>query len=441
MLTAFLNYINEQGLFAARHRLLVGVSGGLDSMVLAELCHRAGFRFAVAHAHFGLRGPAADADAAFVAQWAAGHQVEFFQENFPTRAYARSRGLSVQVAARQLRYQWWESLCTTRGFDRVLTAHHLNDSLETLLLNLVRGTGVAGLRGVPARQGAVVRPLGFASRAQLQAFAEKEHIAWVEDASNATDDYARNFVRHRVVPLLRQLNPSLEATFADTLPRLLAAADWAGYLLGSLKDRVLHEKIILLEELEALPHPPEALAELLRPYGFSYRQALTVYARRHAAPGRVFGSATHTLTLDRRRWLLSVPEKDLAPFAAVLSEAEPVCRTPWGQLLLERVYAGPQVPTGPAEVHVAASALQKPLHVRLWQPGDRLQPRGMGGRSQLVSDLLINRKVPLPEKKHVLVVLSGQEIVWVVGHRAAEAHRPAPGDEWVFRLVFSPVTP
>ena len=431
MLAAFLSYINEHGLFGPHHRLLVGVSGGLDSMVLAELCHRAGFAFAVAHAHFGLRGRAADADAAFVATWAARHGVAFFQENFDTKAYARRQGLSVQMAARQLRYHWWEELLNAEGFDRVLTAHHLNDSLETLLLHLVRGTGVAGLRGVPPRSGAVVRPLGFASRAKLAAFARQHHISWVEDASNATDDYARNYIRHQVVPLLRQLNPALESTFADTLPRLLATADWVDNVLNPLKNRVLRENVIMLEELEALPHPPQALAELLRPYGFSYRQAMQVYARRHALPGRAFHSAAHTLTLDRRRWLLSAAEN--RHMAVWVHEGTTEC--PTGVLTVEKV--SQQKPTTDAfEMYV--SGLHFPLLLRNWQPGDRLRPRGMGGKRQRVSDLLINRKVPLPENQKVLVLLSGGEIIWVVGHRAAETGRPLPGEEPLFRLTFSP---
>ena len=236
----FLAFINDNHLFDPTRRVLLAVSGGLDSMVMAELVHRVKQPFAIAHVNFCLRGTDSDADALFVENKATEYGVPFHLTHFDTAALAAARNVSIQMAARELRYDWFARLVQEQAYTGVATAHHLNDVLETMLFNLTRGTGLAGLRGIARHQHGVLRPLLFATRAQLAAFAEEQAVTYREDSSNANDKYARNRIRHHVVPVLTGLNPGLWQTLPHTLERLRAA----DALLQTELARSWHETVV-----------------------------------------------------------------------------------------------------------------------------------------------------------------------------------------------------
>ena len=436
----FLGFINEHRLFTPTDRVLLAVSGGLDSVVLASLMHQAGFTFGMAHVNFGLRGADSDADAAFVENLASTYTVPFHQTRFDTTAEAAQRGESIQVTARQLRYDWFSTLQAQHGYVAVATAHHLNDVLETMLINLTRGTGLAGLRGIPivAETGTsrVVRPLWFAPRAAINTYATEQELVWRNDASNATDAYSRNQIRHQVVPVLEQINPGLMQTLLRTLSQLQATeaivqADVAASF-GRCVQRTHEGLVIEVGTLANESEPLFRLGEWLRTYGFTpdvlTQCWATVDPTCHVPyrNGQVFLALNYRLLHDRGQlWLLPHPA-DPPPTIRVNNwPAEPIPIPPDGQLsatLLDRTGWDGTYPTDPDTALLDADTLPFPWTVRRWREGDRFGPLGMTG-TQLVSDFLANQKVPLLLRERVWVLESDGRVLWVIGWRVAQAAR------------------
>lgn len=436
MLGPFLTILNRHDL--TQKWGLLAVSGGVDSVVLAELAHRAGLRFGIAHVNFGLRGVESDGDEVFVKNLAERYGVPFFSKKMETERFAEIQGLSVQLAARKLRYAWFGELLDAERFDYLATAHHRDDALETLLLNLTRGAGLAGLAGIPERNGRIVRPLLAASRADIETFARAEHLAWREDRSNATDDYPRNFVRHRIVPLLRELNSNLTETVAQTLNQLAAARRLLDRQTEALRQaawRTEGDVIFLqIDPLRQSPEPVLLLHELLRPFGFRYRQTEGIWAVRDGQAGKTFHSPMHTLTKDRTA-LVITPRRDVeSSFFFVenpVSEIVTPDFTLWFSISDNREFA-----KNPTEAVFDFEKLTFPLTLRPWQPGDWFCPLGMGGKRKKVSDLLVDLKIPRSLKRRVYVLESGGAIAWVVGHRPDERFRVTEATGRVWRGVF-----
>jgi tRNA(Ile)-lysidine synthase len=439
MLTEFLTFVNDHALLTPATPTLLAVSGGLDSVVLAELFHRANLPFGIAHAHFGLRGAESDADAVFVQTLAEQYRVPFFTKRFDTTEYAETYGISTQMAARRQRYAWLEQLRTEQQFGTIATAHHRTDSLETALLNLTRGTGLAGLRGIPVRNGAVIRPLLFTDRPALEAFARAEGLTWREDSSNATDAYARNRIRHHVVPVLRQLNPSLDGTFAATSERLAAAERLLRAEFDRLREGVLSTRdgvtVLALPPLLAHAEAAFALIELLRPFGFEYALARRIFDALPGQPGRRFESTTHTLTIDRAQLWLAPRQTNQEEEERHLELGTTEVPLPGATLRIScHARTGFEVPADPAVACLDASTLAFPLTLRRWRPGDWFEPLGLGGHRKKVSDFLIDRKVPRPLKDRVRVLVSGETIAWVVGMRVDERYRITDATHRILRL-------
>lgn len=419
----FLAFINDNHLFDTTKRVLLAVSGGLDSMVMAELVHRINQPFAIAHVHFGLRGPDSDADALFVENKATHYGVPFHRIHFDTAALAVARKMSIQMVARELRYDWFARLNREHGYTAVATAHHLNDVLETMLFNLTRGTGLAGLHGIACSDNGVVRPLLFATRAQLAAFADEQALAYREDSSNADDKYARNRIRHHVVPVLTDLNPGLWQTLPHTLDRLRAAE----VLMQTELARSWQETAVQRGTRTLLPsttlvnltEPAFRLAEWLKPFGFTASQALKMVECLSKPVGQLFTSATHRVMHERDGLVL-----DLLPVPADYEISLP----DWPQtpILVPGRFTltvdvmdrpNPFKPSAdPAVACLDADKLQFPLMIRPWQQGDRMRPLGMGGH-KLVSDVLNDLKLSRMEREQTAVLVSGHGIVWVIGRR------------------------
>ena len=435
MLELFLSFLNQKQVFGSSVRipdsfLLLTVSGGIDSVVLADLCHRAGIRFGVAHVNFGLRGSESDADEAFVRQLASTYGVPFHYTHFKTKEVAGEEGISVQMAARQLRYPWFEAVADEFGYDFVATAHHQNDVLETVLLNLVRGTGLAGLRGIPVRQGRIIRPLWFATRPQIYAYLQEQGLRWREDSSNIDDKYLRNHLRHKVIPNLEVMNPNFWGTFQRTIERIRAtetllntelSRSWEAVADLSVPNQILISPTALL----AMPEPAFRLAEWLRPYGFTSEQVWSMMKGLDQPPGQVYRSASHAVWHERLGLLL----KPLwAPSAVYVQwPGWPAGEVDvGGQLRLRfRLFDKPDDYHPSNDKQIAcfdADTLAFPLIIRTWQLGDRFQPLGLRGR-KLVSDLLNDSKVPTSERQQVCVLLAGEGIAWVVGYRIGHPYR------------------
>jgi tRNA(Ile)-lysidine synthase len=420
MLERFLNHIRENQLFQKEHRILLAVSGGLDSTVMAHLFHQAGLSAGIAHCNFSLRGAASDGDEAFVKGLADKLSMPYHATRFATQEVATFRGISIQMAARYLRNAWLEEVAREYRYDFIATAHHLNDALETILMNLARGTGIDGLTGVPLRQNRFVRPLLFASRTELEMFARSASLEWREDASNATDDYQRNVIRHKIIPVLREINPNLEETFSDTLIRIRAARRFARAHLRDFSTRNMYHDgthvHIRLNELPADPYTPVVLWELLKDLGFNFDQCRAMAERRQ--PGAVFLSPTHQVTVGRDELIIGVPPGQ-SEDQTEIPEGASVAHLAGNTLTLEVRDAGRDVLTHPSVAMMDLDKVAFPLVWRRWREGDRFVPLGMK-RHKKVSDFLVDEKVSRPAKHGVTVVESGGEIIWIAGYRISD---------------------
>lgn len=415
--------------------MLLAVSGGRDSVLLAHLVHLTGRPFAIAHCNFHLRPGDCDRDEAFVRQLAQRYGVPFHVAQFSTHDFAATHHLSIEQAARQQRYEFFAQLIATHDYSCLLTGHHADDSIETFFLNLLRGTGVSGLRGIqpcaplPYSHGCaqVLRPLLSLTRQQVDDLVQHYQLAYVEDSTNATLDYRRNQVRHQLLPVLRQMSPHFDATMQSNLAALAGAEQVLNHrvqglierfhLSSSANDWFLHYETI--SEFEA---PSTILFEMLQPYGFNFAQVTDMLSGPRRQVGKTFVSATHRLVFDRNGMFLQPLEIEVS---------EPT---------LERTLHVPaefdtfQVP--PHQLLLDADLVLEPLTLRHPQPSDRIQPYGMRGASQLVSDLLKNHRVsPVFKSRQWLLVDAQGRILWVLGHRASIHAAVTPSTQHILKLT------
>lgn len=401
--------------------MLLAVSGGLDSMVMLQLFLKTGFRVGVAHCNFQLRGEESDGDERFVREVCQNQSIPFHVSRFETEAYARSNNISTQMAARELRYKWFDDLMV-QGYGCLATAHHFNDSMETILMNWINGGSLEALTGIPVKNGRIIRPLLFATRDELHQFALENSISWREDSSNDSVDYQRNFIRHRVIPGLKELNPSLERTIEYGLEKLkgeygffdAAFKDWERNFVAYAGDRIIISK----KGFEKFPDGAPLLWRLLKHLGFNYDVCANIMATIHGQPGKMFRGAHHELTVDRD-YLLVTPGAN-AWNDVVVGESESRAILGSWQMMIGLANDHNDYAAGYGSdrytARLDAAKVKFPLHWRQWKPGDAFYPLGMEHRKK-VSDLLIDEKVSRADKSWVTVLESEGQIIWVVGHR------------------------
>lgn len=404
---------------------LLAVSGGLDSVVMAHLFRFAGLPFAIAHCNFQLRDTASDEDATFVSRLADASAAPFFVKRFDTKVYALANRLSTQVAARELRYAWFAELCAEHGFAQIATAHHLNDSAETLVLQLARGTGIKGLRGIPLKNAQVIRPLLFATREAILAFARENRLEWREDSSNASDQYTRNYIRHQVIPLLQEINPDFLHSTQKTMRRMGELEQITGFLLEEWfkansrteSDGTLKLSLSILAEI---PHAPHFLFLLLEKKGFTPEQCRQLSEGLEKQPGLEISAEEYRALIDRND-LIVTPLAAKNPEIQIHAD-DLMVRLPGGKRLMSMpATPAPPYPDGRTEILVDAEKLVFPLTVRGWQPGDAFQPFGMGGKTQKLQDFLTNLKLSRIEKEQVLLLVNGNgAIICILGYRMDE---------------------
>lgn len=438
MLARFTSHIRQQHLLPPGQEVLLAISGGIDSSVLARLMHCAGIPFAMAHCNFHLRPGDCDRDEQFVRHLAAEYGVRIHVAQFDTQTYARQQGLCIEDAARRLRYSYFEQLRQQEGYAAVWVAHHRDDSAETFFINLLRGTGLAGLHGILPQQGFVVRPLLPFGRDEIEAYAHAHQVAYVEDATNQQLDYKRNSVRHQLLPLLRSMQPAFDHTMQETMAHLRSTERLYQALLTPLRQRCLSatedggavcdlqamadvlDQLGLAEDEELRR---QTLFELLRDYGFNAAAVADILAAQQS--GKCFRSPRYVAVLNRGRLLLRPADTPTA------GETE---RQP--RLVLQSVPASEftydlrRLPAGMAAFD--ADCLQQPLRLRRWQTGDRFQPLGMEHGTQLVSDFFSDHKYSLFDKeKQWLLVDARDTILWIVGLRTSHPVRVTPATRQV----------
>jgi tRNA(Ile)-lysidine synthase len=394
-------------------KLLLAVSGGLDSMVMLHLMQSVSNDVSVAHANFSLRGLESDGDEIFVRTYCQQHHIPVFVKKFETEVFANKHKLSIQQAARQLRYEWFEELCQREGFDFVLTAHHLDDQLETFLIHLVRGTGLQGLTGIPEQQGNILRPLLTFSRKELEAFAQEQLISWREDSSNQETYYLRNKLRKSVVPLLKELNPSFLDGFHHTLQHLKqsqyladVAADEAWKSVTELKKGSISFD---LKKWAVLPNPEAYLHAWFSSYGFTAWDDI-LHLAQNAPSGKIIYSPNYRLLKNRQQLILEpiLPQPKQFQIES-LDAVDGECPLIW-----EKVTSFSECDQD--SIVVDADALKFPLILRRWQEGDYFYPFGMQGKKKL-SKFFKDEKIPVFEKEKIWLLCSENKIIWVVGYR------------------------
>jgi tRNA(Ile)-lysidine synthase len=424
VLRAFQEHIASQKLFEPRDKLLVAISGGIDSVVMAHLLKKSGFQFSLAHCNFGLRKKDSDYDEDFCRQLAKTLEVDFYSVSFDVKAYQKKNKLSVQMAAREMRYHWFRDLLDNKKINYLLTAHHGNDVIETTFINLLRGTGINGLKGIPEKSGQIVRPLLSFTKEEILAYATENKISFRLDKSNFEDKYERNFLRLNILPAFKKIHPNIEKTILNNVANFKEEAGIVNdYILATLerlasskKDMLFLDKKMLLKEkyLKTLLH------HSLAPMGFNASQIndLEKNIRSNGLTGKTLNSATHTLTIDRQQ-LVVKKNGDAAPGETQILSMAQLQKCP---LFKVKKTGSFEVP-GKNELYLEAATLVFPLLIRTRLTGDRFKPFGMKG-FKLLSDFLKEQKLNKFEKESCKLLVNGNgEIIWVMGHRSDERYK------------------
>lgn len=422
MIIEFRKFIKNQKLWGSQSKLLLAVSGGVDSVTLVDLCLKLNLNFGIAHCNFSLRGDESDADEAFVRQLAADIDVPFFSICFNTKEDAENMGISVQMAARKLRYDWFEGIAAGKGFSHIVTAHHLDDQIETFFINLLRGSGLNGLHGIPVKKGKVVRPLLFATRQQIHDYASENHLTWREDSSNLTDKYLRNKIRHQIIPVLSEMNPAFRDIMSETFYRLKEVNNIFKQKIeeghADLVEVTETETRILLSWLDEFGNHATWLYELLKPFGFNFTVVKEIVQSLNGQSGKIFLSSTHRLVKDREHLIITRLDKDestsenpIYVFEETRSLESPL------KIKFEVLdYDKLTIIKESKHAFIDLKKLSFPLKLRKWKPGDRFIPLGMKNSKKL-SDFFINEKLSISEKENVWLLLSDDKVVWVAGLR------------------------
>ncbi|MCJ8211413.1 tRNA lysidine(34) synthetase TilS [Mucilaginibacter sp. RS28] len=424
--TGFKTFAEQNRLFNANDKIIAAVSGGKDSVLMAHLLKAAGHHFVIAHCNFQLRAEESRRDEAFCHLLAQNLGVEFYTQTFQTQQYAQQHGVSIQMAARDLRYQWFEQLRQRLGFNLIALAHHQNDAIETILLNLTRGTGIAGLHGIRPRNGNLVRPLLFLTRKEVDEIIVRENLDYAEDSSNASTKYARNKIRHEVVPKLKELNPNLEQTFQNHLQHFAELEELLQLKVDEVREDLFTytkgEIHLPLSKLRLLKPLHLLLNELLKPYGFIPTTISDVIEALDKHAGRRFEGDGWLLVLDREQLILS-PQSNYLPTNVQVNANDETCI--WGtyQFKISHTSAQVPIPPDPAIAMIDSDQLIFPLTVRSWELSDAFRPLGMESRKKL-SDFFIARKIPLHRKSRIPIVVNGNgEIIWIAGLRLDDRYK------------------
>ena len=419
---SFEQYISQNNLAKPKDKILLAISGGIDSMFMLHLFAKNTFHFAVAHCNFCLRKNESDADEKFVKDFCKKNKIDFFSQQFDTKTFAKKNKLSTQMAARKLRYDWFDELMKKNKFKLLATAHHQNDVAETILINLTRGTGLAGLQGILPKQGKIIRPILFLNKNEIEEYVKKNKLKFREDSSNKKDDYMRNKIRHHVIPELKYFNPSLEKTFADFSKLMEFSYKIFELKIEELKHQIVSEnKIQISIDLLKLKEKFEPkfhaffLFETLKKYSFNFEQCQQIAEKNFKNTGAIFHSSTNQLLIDRNKLIVSLIDDEMLSFDISISNKIP-------KQFTENIF------------YLDADKLNFPLQFRGWKSGDKFMPLGMKNFKK-VSDFFIDKKISRTDKNKAMVVLSGKEIIALLPYQIDERFKLTPQTKNVLKIT------
>jgi tRNA(Ile)-lysidine synthase len=414
--------------------VLLAVSGGGDSMVMAHLFLKSNIRFAIAHCNFGLRGKESDLDEQLVKDWCIMNEVKYHGVLFDTKQKAQEWKTGTQETARILRYEWFELIRKEYNYAKVVTAHHADDNVETLLINLFKGTGIGGLHGILPENGDIIRPLLFATKEQLAAYAAEHAITYREDASNATDDYLRNAVRHNIVPVVKQWFPNAVINVNESISRFAEAEILYRKAIEQERKKLIEKRgnDHYIPILKLRKHEPvnTIVYELLQPYGFTPGQVPHVLNLLGSESGHYLLSATHRIIRDRD-FLIITTIPDVTADMIVIEGVPCVADTGKYSFSFSIQQKPAAIPGDANEAYLDLKNIEFPILLRKWRTGDYFYPFGMGMKKKKVSRLLIDQKVSLPDKEEIRILECGKRIAWVSGIRPDERFKVKDSTESV----------
>lgn len=436
MLTKISRFISKNELIKDISKpVIVGVSGGIDSIALLDILIKNGYSCIIAHCNFQLRGEESDRDEQFVRKIAVKHMLFFHVKHFDTLQYAEDNKISIEMAARDLRYQWFENLRQSTGAQAIAVGHHADDNIETVLMNMVRGSGLRGLTGMNPKNGFVIRPLLETSRESIDAYILENSLEYVEDSTNNETIYRRNIFRHEIIPKLIELNPSFRKNFYETISILKDAHNFTSAYLDIIKSELIEknddEIHININILTHLKSPEYVLYEIISEYGFNSDQSKQVFETLDDQSGKYFLSQTHQLLKDRKKIII----RNISGKSEINLQISP------DTLIEEPIFLSCEL-TGNQKISITglkneaclnADKLKFPLTLRSIKPGDIFHPLGMRGKKKL-SDFLTDIKLNNFEKEEVLVLCSENNIVWVVGYRIDDRYKYMPGCKYVLKV-------
>lgn len=435
-------------LSATNCQLLLAVSGGVDSMVLTDILYQCGFDFLMAHCNFQLRGDESERDEQFVHSVADKYRKQVFIKRFDTKGYAEEHKVSIQVAARELRYDWLKQMVNSKIISAnnhfssakfIVTAHHANDNIETLLINFFRGTGIAGLHGIAPQQDQLIRPLLFAKKEEILRYAKENQVSWVDDSSNESDHYTRNFFRLNLVPQLKEVFPSVEDNLLQNIHRFTEAEILYQQALSIHKKKLItskgaeiHIPVLLLKKI----HPLQTVVwEIIKDFGFAPAQTGEVLKLADAENGSYIQSPSHRI-IRNRQWLIITPVKQYQSQHILVESADKKIPFDNGMLLVEELLqAHVNIPSDNKTAMLDASGISFPLLLRKWKQGDYFYPLGMRKRKKL-GRFFIDQKLSKTEKENVWVLEMNKKIIWVVGYRIDDRFKIIPSTKKILKFSY-----
>ncbi len=449
MLEKVRTYINKHIRLTGNKPVIIGLSGGADSVALLSILIKLGYTCIAAHCNFHLRGDESNRDEQFSESLASQMKIPFSKIDFDTKGYAAQKNISIEMAARELRYDWFEEIRRQYDAQAIAVAHHRDDNVETVLMNLIRGTGIRGVRGIRPQNGFIIRPLLDVSRQDITTWLDTNQLTYITDSTNLSDDYTRNFIRLNILPLMEKINPSARQAIARSLEHLASVETIYLSVIEKAKATAWKEENRLsISALLEFPSPETILFELLSPFHFTRTVSEEIFQALDKTPGKIFYSPTHRLIKDRNDLIVLPLEKKENCFCLLEKEEgsfkEPI-ELSWHKAVVTSEYYEELVNSSRLRSRITAKTdrayfdydkLTFPLTLRKWRAGDWFVPFGMKGKKK-VSDYFSDHKYSLEDKEKTWLLCSGEDIIWIVGERTDNRYKIRKSTSYALIVNFS----
>ncbi|MDY4790387.1 MAG: tRNA lysidine(34) synthetase TilS [Bacteroidales bacterium] len=437
MVNRFIQYVKEHNLFENNQTILLAVSGGIDSMILCDLFLKSNFKFAIAHCNFHLRGEESNRDERFVREYAQKNNIKIHVKDFDTYSYMKEKGKSMQVSAREMRYSWFNELLKEEGYSYIATGHHIDDSIETFFMNILRGTGIAGLHGILQKVNLVIHPLLFTGRAEIVNYQKENKLEFVEDSSNATTKYTRNKIRHELIPLVKEIAPNFDKIISKEIERFRETEVVFRSVINDAKTKLLeieNQTIkISIEKLKSYVPQKIFMYEILNDFGFNEATINSIEDALLETSGKQFYSETHRLVKDRD-YLLIVKNEPQNLNQYLIEESQTSVYSPiilHMEILKDLQYV--KIPKNKEVAMLDYDKLSYPLILRKWKKGDSFFPYGLQGEKK-ISEFYKNLKYSILDKENQWLLCSENDIIWVVGQRIDDRYKITKSTKTIYKI-------